>query len=307
MKSRFAFFLLGVTLCAGCAKSDDQLEITLPSANTLAEFTKHNAVPVQVFTFDPTQATTLTTAAKASFEFAQNAFVMPNGQLPLGQIEVRIQEIYSPADMVLSNMPTMTDRHQPLESGGEFNVRACSGTTPLKLRNATGLNVISPVPARVSASGRNRMVMWTRTGTNPDSMLWRSSRDSVAVGISSPNNNEYVFNAPFWPDTLGWLNYDCLPASPAPRIRVSIDLGGSYLNTRVYLIPQDLNGALRPYWDPQAQLAIQSYLPDGMMFTAVVLREREGSCGLVPKRRRRTKISRTRRCCSSSPKKKSCG
>lgn len=284
MKRLFFGAVLALTgLLAGCNKDKDVPCVT--NNDTLADFTRRHSPAVQTFTIDPTQWQTLKSAGGATISIGPDVFVRADGSLPTGNVRLLFQEIYSPGAMVLANLPTMAGP-KPLESGGEFNVRALEGNTPLQLGGIRWFSIKYPVPARVSDSSRDRMQQWVRilASGNPDSAQWVPRIDSIGGPLGVWRVDSSVAGQPVsnfvitdWPDTLGWLNCDTYWASSAPRVTVHVAvLDGLQPGTRVFLVPTDLNGVFRPWWNSATQQAEQASIPTGAELTAVVLRIKDG-------------------------------
>ncbi len=284
------------TACQRNDAADDDLACPVPGPATFEALTKRHSPPVQVFTFDPTTDHVFQSAGGAYIRVSPNVFVRPDGTPPTGPIELRFQEIYSPGNMILANMPTMAGLMMPLESGGEFNIRVMDGTTRLKLTpwgRRGGFQMNSPVPARVSPGTRNQMILWAASAFVPDSVTWRQvtiPADSVGPAIFPANtpiqsdsiNGTIVtgYSTTQWPDTLGWLNCDVYPFNPT-NTSVGVEVGDLNADPRtqgfrIYLVPAMLNGAFRPRWDMIALQAKQYGIPVGTDLTAVVLRIKDG-------------------------------
>ncbi len=69
-----------------------------------------------------------------------------------GQGQLRLREIYTVPDMILTNMPTTAAySRQVLISGGEFNIEVWQGTTRLRLTTAAN-TVVTPTLEALSAA-----------------------------------------------------------------------------------------------------------------------------------------------------------
>lgn len=286
-----AFAVAG--LATACRKNDDEVACPAEGPVSIDGFLKRHAPPVQVFTFDPTRAQTIRTASGARLEIQPNAFVRMDGIALTGPLRLEFQEVYTPSEMILMDMPTIAHYARPLESGGEFNIKVFDGDTRVMVRrrfwfSESGLRLTSAVPARVAADTRDRMLLWRSFGkiSLPDSITWMpvvypdtfptsqipllpAALDTTSSAPAPP----LVYTNALWPDTLGWLNYDVYPTT-STRIRVFV--AGEFLaDQRVYLIPNDRNGAFRPYWTLNSQFE-QPMLPLGTDLTAVILRVKDG-------------------------------
>jgi hypothetical protein len=270
-----------VGLATACDKDADEVQRPYPAS--LDSFTKRHSPPIQVFEFDPTQQQTIRTLGGARFEIKPNVITLLNGTAPSGTVKLQFQEIYSPADMVLANIPTMGPDKSPLVSGGEFMVRLTASATGEQLMFTGFVRLIWPTPTRVDPVSAGTMLQWQLWGdAGSDSTTWLPSTDGngstipVQAVLDSVTSSVHQYIITNWPDTLGWLNCDAYWATTAPRVQVNVALEDDLTGTRIFLIPTNLNGAFRPSWNAQLQRAEQSNIPVGAELTAVVFRIRDG-------------------------------
>ncbi|MBC7449129.1 MAG: hypothetical protein H7330_13840 [Hymenobacteraceae bacterium] len=297
MKKMLLAVLAVAGLATACRKDNDDVVCPEPVPASLENLMKRYAPPVQVFELTPNQLQTIRTAGGATLYINPDAFVRANNTVPDGPQKLEFQEIYSPAEMILADMPTQTLYGQPLESGGEFNIRVWEGTNRLKLQTSgNNLQLLSPVPPRTAADTRDSMRLWTWVPPVPpriDSSGWKAATRTVTVRtytISPTGDTVFTINTvtrgigvpvvgaqystTIWPDTLGWLNCDAyLPG--AARVTVSV-ASEAATEQRVYLIPHDRNGTFRPYPTPILNQFELYNLPSGLDLTAVVLQVKNG-------------------------------
>ncbi|MGI4867027.1 MAG: hypothetical protein ACRYFZ_24130 [Janthinobacterium lividum] len=280
--------LAGLLAAAGCRKDDvvDCAPATPATSNlTLAEFTLRNGVPVQSFTLTlgPTVGNqVITTSAGATITFPGSRFLLPNGTAAAGTAQVRIREIYSVPDMVLSNMPTqVVGTRRLLISGGEFSIQVWQNGTRLRLAPGVSRVVVnSPTPA--GAAGGRQLVWQRLAAAVPDSAGWSrpASGDTVrSNGTGSATITSYTMPTPL--DSVSWWNVDQLwsiyqtaqlgvvtvqtPAITAPST------GSSY----VFLRPVGLNGLVRLYPGAVPNRG-QGQLPLGANMVVAVLQSIDG-------------------------------
>ncbi len=255
--------MAGLLLTAGCRKDDviacapkspptpPVLPIpptpptpTPPTSNlSLAQFTQHNGVPTQTFSLLLDRDQTITTSAGASISFPGRSFkVVYKDSLALGAGQVRVREIYSVADMLLTNMPT-TQPHQGnlLVSGGEFSIQVRSSGIRLRLLAGSTLEVKSPVPAEQDTT---RQYVWKQLATRPasDTAGWQLASAQRVQSLPG------LYRALLPLDSISWWNIDQLwhvyrAASPVPVV-VTTPVN-PLTETRVFLRPLGFNGLLR--------------------------------------------------------------
>ncbi|QKG54403.1 hypothetical protein [Hymenobacter sp. BRD67] len=244
------FNVAGLLLMLGCRKDDivncptKVLPTPPPTSNlSLAEFTRRNSVPVQTFSLLLDRAQILTTSGGASISFPGRSFkVYYKDSLALGNGQVRLREIYSVADMLLTNMPT-TLPHQGdmLVSGGEFNIQVRSNGIRLRLLADSSVKVKAPMP---TGQDTTRQYVWKQLATKAPS-------DTVGWQLASPQRVQSLpglYRALVPLDSISWWNIDQIwhayrVASSVP-VTVVTPLN-PLTETRVFLRPVGFNGLLR--------------------------------------------------------------
>ncbi|TVT41181.1 hypothetical protein FNT36_06890 [Hymenobacter setariae] len=276
--------LAGLLLAAGCRK-DDLVECApTPTSNlSLSEFTQRNGAPVQSFniTLSPGGAPqVITTTGRATLTFPADGFLLPTGAAATGSAQVRVREIYSVPDMILSNMPTQTtgDR-RVLISGGEFSIQVWQNGTRLRLASGFRVVVASPLPAGASAG---QQLLWQQLATPvPDSAGWalpaQAGNDSIRLGGIQP-----TFYTPIPLDSVSWWNIDRLwslyQSAPIRTIAVQVPAipAASTGSTQVFIRVTSLNGLARLYPSRTVKTNWIAQLPTGANMVAAVLQSVNG-------------------------------
>jgi len=275
---RFFLLLLGAGLVLACRKEDIVL---LQVPQPLEELRLRHSPGEQRFVFRLDQAQTVVTARGARLSLPPNAFRLPNGTQPTGLAELRVVEIYDVADMLLADMPTLTDAGDLLISGGEFRIQTWQGENRLRMQTGVGLQtntltLESPMPAQRDTSAR--MTLWTRflpSTASIDSMRpgrWVGWTPMQAPPVQSVNG---FYRSAIPLDSLGWWNLDYGPASASS---VSITVATEAADqTKVYLRPVGMNGLARLSPTNSAGTRwVSRPIPVGMAMKAVVLQSRDG-------------------------------
>lgn len=295
---KLLFFLLGVAsllAVASCRKDDvvvctpTPVPLPTPTSNlSLEDFTRRNGAPVQTFTLTlgtSVAPQTVITSAGAKLTFPATNFVLPTGALATGTAQVRVQEIYSVPDMVLSNMPTLlAGSREVLISGGEFRIQAWQNGVRLQLAPGTArVAVQSPVPTGASSG---RQLLWQQPATRllGDSAGWiPATPPPVSPGQPTPRDTirtigqPLTYLTPIPLDSISWWNIDQLwhlyQAAPVGTVTVQVPAipAGSTGSTRVFLRVVGLNGLARLYPTTPAQTAWVGQLPSGASMVAAVL------------------------------------
>ncbi|WP_201982418.1 hypothetical protein [Hymenobacter rubidus] len=301
----FVLLFLGVALLAACRKDDVIVCDPVVAPSSFADI-RAAAPAVQRFTFNLAQAQSLLTSKGTRLAFGPNVFYLPNNTLATGQAELRIREVFTVGDMLLTDMPTTTGSPfgsyrfgnpfsgQVLISGGEFNIQVWQGNNRLRFatfaspaNGVSGFMLASPVPA--AGLDTTRMLLWNQPATAwgsiaRDTAGWQRVFYPTAIGfgpqipVATAAGN---FSVVLPLDSLGNWNLDQLwhayqGASSGP-IGVEVPLSTSATATRVYVRPVGFNGLARcGYTNFGTGSRWYCLLPYGAAVIAVVLQERGG-------------------------------
>jgi len=275
--------LAGLLLAASCRK-DDVVDCAPVTSNlSLEDFTRRNGVPVQTFSLalgsTAQVVQTFTTSSGARVAFPSVGFLLPNGTAATGTAQVRIREIYSVPDMVMSNMPTqLLGTRQLLISGGEFSIQVWQNGTRLRLAAGPARVVVnSPVPTGASTGQQS---LWQQQATLvPDSAGWTtppsppapSGNDTIRIVGTPP-----VYQTSIPLDSVSWWNIDRLwslyQTAPVGTVTVQVPaIPNSSSSTQVFLRVVGLNGLARLYPSNAARTSWSASMPTGASMKVAVL------------------------------------
>ena len=282
--------LAGLLLATGCRKDDIVDCGPVPTPNlSLKDFTGRNGVPVQNFnlalTTAGTSSQTLTTSKGAVIRFPTTGFLLPNGTAATGTAEVRVREIYTVPDMVLSNMPTSNGgSRRVLISGGEFSIQVWQNGTRLRLATGSGRVVVqSPVP---TGANSGQQLLWQQPATRlaGDSAGWVPPTPPVTPpGTPVPHDTIYttgnppIYQTPIPLDSTSWWSINQLWSlyQTAPLGTVTVQApaipAGSTGSTRVFLRVSGSNGLASLYPSNTVPISWSGLLPIGANMVVIVL------------------------------------
>lgn len=261
--------LAGLLLAAGCRK-DDLVDCAPGSA--LKDFARRNGVATQTFTINLGQSQSITTQAGAVITFPANSFLTSANSLATGTAQVRVREIYSVADMVLSNMPTsMAGYRDMLVSGGEFNIQVW-GAQRLRLQAGSSLTLQSPIPANQDTT---QQYIWKQTAAvlATDTAGWQWANGLRAQSLPG------LYRSLIPLDSIGWWNIDQFwhAYSSSAVASVTVTTPANLLtDTRVYLRPVGFNGLARVAPTNTTGVSWRTTMPAGADMIAVVLQSVNG-------------------------------
>lgn len=195
---------IGAIFLASCEKPEPIY--TDPKVVTLDDNLYGFAPEPESFNVDASKSFSVKTKNGAIVSFPSNAFTF-NGKAVVGNVELSVQEISSKADIVLSDVPTMSDEG-PLESWGEFLVTASQNNNELSL--ATGktfsINTTIATPNASAVGWQNNAggnidtsAFWSQnnlnqSGNNPCDLVYYYSDllESIEVGSEPEKVSKYL-------------------------------------------------------------------------------------------------------------------
>ena len=218
----------------------------LPPPATIRELQTQLGAARQTFTYTPGRTNTFTGAKGTIVTIPGNAFVQYGGPLT-APIQLTLREIFSRADMVLSDMPTVA-YGQALESAGEVFLRADSSVrmapeafiqlqtrNPANLASRDSMRLFVAPAAPVSGPGGGNCFTW---------YLNSDPRSSLSP---SPTGNTILISDVLYNNGIGWFNCDRFYDTPNPLpLVVKIDAPNldPTTNITVFAVFRDFNGTL---------------------------------------------------------------
>lgn len=283
-----AIALLGIQAC-----KKDQINITNQSSepvsgfNSLKDWSKSMAPAIQKFTVNLTTGGTITGDKGYKFYFAPGSLTDNIGNPITGNVEVKLQEITSAAEMLATGARTEAE-DGILASAGMFNLELSKSGQPVFV------NQNKPIRAQVMANPnvvmdnvevlrgvvqkdtiRDTSVRWRRDSSNFKSkMNWDSIRqvyDSMRKIFES--RRCITFDLYFG----RWCNLDRYYNNPTgEKVRIKADSTKNNLDTRVfmYLNQNNLKGFYELFKDPSDPEEFNSAtykLPIGWQITIIVV------------------------------------
>jgi len=165
---------------------------------------------VERFTFDAAIGLTTTTAKYGSqIQVPANVLVNASGQLVTGNVELKILEVFSKADMIYTGAYPWFN-NQPLNSGAEFYIGASQKGEVLEIKDS--MEITYTVPAQDTG----QMTWFAAFGDENDSdeLEWLfAANTGVKIGVPfdyMQTNNSYKISLSY----LSWCNIDEILSLP---------------------------------------------------------------------------------------------
>ncbi|MCB2379020.1 hypothetical protein LGH70_15570 [Hymenobacter sp. BT635] len=279
MKNYALYFLLLLTglLSAGCQKDADLLDCEPPVvASALQTLATKHGVPTHKVNVPNNQYNVIRTPKGGVIAFNDNSFEFKDGQaLPAtAQLEVRYREIYDKADMILSGTPTVSNG-QPIESAGEFYIKAFSNGKELRQKKNKSIFINTPVRRGQTLPGM-QIFFGTTAADGSFNWLLPSASDTQSRVWTSTAIDSAFYNLTVANDTLGWINCDrFLNLSPLTKVEVTV-AGALPSNTLVYLVFRNRNAVMSARFDPAAKTFTASNMPEQEPLSVLVIQEANG-------------------------------
>jgi hypothetical protein len=201
-----AILPLLILLMASCQKevSADKSAQTFKS---LSEFFSQNREVTQAVTISGQSGGTFQGSRGARFVIGANSFVDKNGTPVTGEVKLEILEVYTPADMILTNLTTMSNG-QPLESGGEFLIEATYKGEEVKL--APGRYIAINLPGK----DLDGMQVFNGQVNTAGEVNWvvNTGGNNWVVRDSSNSGSNYAYT--LFCDSIQFINCDKLINDP---------------------------------------------------------------------------------------------
>lgn len=225
--------------------------------------------------------------------FSPNAFVSANGTAVTGDVELEVQEVYTKAQMILSNKVTMSP-DGILDSRGEVYLNANKNGQPLRLRPGYATiqfeasSYAEPMSFfNGSVSGEFGDVSWNlNTTVAPTNGFYGCSYDTINPPVyidtaTSADICDTLYTFPL--DSFGWVNCDRLISGltpPPTPTDITVNLPGGYEPnaTFVYMAFSNLNAVIRlyPINNTESFHIGGAYAPVGRPATIIALSYRNG-------------------------------
>lgn len=115
----------GSLAITGCKKDDPISNSGLPSSEVIgvSDILQQNAPQAQTRQINAQFPTPIRTSNGARYTFNSNSFLLPDGNVAVGMVDIQITEHFKNGDLVLAGMPTISNGEQ-LVTGGQFLVKA---------------------------------------------------------------------------------------------------------------------------------------------------------------------------------------
>jgi hypothetical protein len=253
--------LLGLLSLQSC-KRDEPIE-----GKTLEGFFEENRVQDQIFTMNADSGSTFITSNYIYMGIDVSPFLNSNNDTVTGNVTIRLKEIMTKGDMILSGIFSVSGG-KPLVSGGEFYIEATQNGEQLHLSRPDAIYLFIPITDSIPVNDYRGFYEPALT-SNTD---WGTPSDTISADFTiGGSSGSYTFGI----DTLNWINCDYFYSFTGAATAVKANLTGMHTeaNTKVFLTFNDYNSACMLYRETGSLYSPGSEyeLPVGLNVTFVAI------------------------------------
>ena len=210
MQNLTALCIIIATITLSCQRNLPD-EIGVKTLTTIAKFSQTARQEQQSFVVNAGTTNVVVTKKGTKVSFPGNGFVNQEGFPVTGDVEISVKDIFTPMDMILNDMPTVSG-NQLLESGGEFKITASQNNKLLRLAPGTYIKIEIP-DFGVDMSG---MKVFNGVADANKNIDW--------VVNNNPGNfvvpDSLLLNSNLFSDDINWINCDKVLNEPTATFTV---------------------------------------------------------------------------------------
>jgi len=226
----------------GCG-SDDNKPNPLPNGITPPTAQQFKALKDKAIE-SRTQNFTINTDAKGTNVSLSIVAANVNGTIATGDLDVEFIELYTKADLLLTNICTV-GKHpngdlEMLVTGGAFYVNISKDGEKVDVTNShLSLNI----PTSLTGGLDSDMVLWTGSFDNQENLIWEEFTDIEFGGVQKGEDFYHLSIT----DELDWINCDRFWDDPRPKtsLTFSVPQGYNSSNSAVFISFDGVLGILR--------------------------------------------------------------
>ena len=240
-------FLVSVILFSSCAKKRADDKKTLPNYVSASSFYSTYQQPEQTFTVDTPGTAPIIGKEGTILSGWDSIFMYPTGQSISYPFTLKLVEVYTLKDMILSNLPPIASG-KILESGGEIRIRAFKGATELVLKPGKKYSMLLDTSKTPLLNGMS-VYYGAPNGTITD---WTNNVTILDPSIN-PDNLSAVINTPAQAylmhiARMGWVNCARQFSSSAGTTTISFTSQGTNTqNIDVFLVFKNIHSMMQVY------------------------------------------------------------
>lgn len=275
IKTFSILILILIISIIACQKSDTPMNgVPQPTINsTYKFFSNQMAKAIQSNTVDVSTSPVLPGNQGSMIQINSNSFIDAYGNQVTGNVDIELIEAFDNSDMLMLNLPTVTNNGELLNSGGVVWMNATQNGEQLQLSNS--LTATIPVNNTIT----NAALFFGETNTAGD-FVW--TQDTSNVTGDTANWQVSISN-------LNWVNIDVLAFPPGTEMatEVSVVLPNNIYdgtNTTVFMYFDNINSclALNCSSPGKFSLSVPIAVGESVKFGAMANIDNQWSFGFTP-------------------------
>jgi hypothetical protein len=259
---------------ASCKKQkiSDPNPITPRDPSTINQFLDANATVPQLYTLSTASVQQIVGAKGTTVTIPALAFKTKGGTTILGNVEIKLLEIYGKKEMIINKAQSAT-RDDIFTSAGQIKITAKQGDEDLVLSAVKTITVSYPTSV---TPGNDFMAFYGKTDATTSNNYYVA--DSVGVDNNAAPVIAAVMNYELASDSLDWISCGRFSLSVSPKTTFSVTLIGNFniTNTEVFVVYTSAKSVA--YLNKISEQAYSSTyrIPVGTNFTIVALSKING-------------------------------
>lgn len=255
--------MVAIIASTSCKKDRAAAKIPAPNFASPASFYTQYQQPVQTFTVDSPGTGPIIGKEGTKLSGDASIFMYPNGQNVYYPFTLKLIEVYTGKDMILSNLPSIAGG-KILETGGEISIRAYKGSQELVLK--PGKKYFMELDTNTNLLTGMSVFYGFPNGNYTD---WTNNLTSLDATIN-PDNLSSVLNMPLFYDMtigrMGWVNCARLYTNANATTTISFTSQGTNTqNIDVFLVFKNIHSVM------QVRGLVSQPVPVGTNLTVVAI------------------------------------
>lgn len=275
MKRILIAALTAILVFSACQRENMFPENQGPAS--LEDFYENNrSAGIQSFLVNNTSGGLMTTEKGVKIHFPANGFVTESGTPVTGNVSIAVKEILTPAEMILNNMPTMSDG-KALESGGEFHIKVTKDGQSLKLAPGNYLQIAIPQRPGINM---NDMQVFNGARDADGNVNWIANTNPGNFVV--PDSSLFYYSNLFC-DSVNWINCDKFYNEPTVQFSVYPGNAPSNDSTNVFVHLSGRNSVVRMNWTQgMSYFTSNQVLPVASTIVGISVRNGQLYASLIP-------------------------
>jgi len=186
-----SYIVILFLVASSCELANEHQNSIHSDLNKLSE----QSNPTQFFEIDNNLDTVITGKDGTSIYIPANSLTLEDDQLPNDKIQIKLKEIYTPSEMILNQLSTLSDGNI-LESSGMIRLEAFSNSQKLRLKSD------SPLKIKFKKTSSQPFMRTYLGDVDSLGINWKPDEDNIYDTIKFEEELQYIMVLPFGRDSI---------------------------------------------------------------------------------------------------------